>query len=73
MQRAVAAIITNASKAQENILSVSMIPTPCSAGMKPKLTWNDAVIRDRVLKKNKMVCSLRVMQNEEVVDILYTA
>lgn len=50
-----------------------MIPTPCPVGMKPKLLWDDAVIRDCDLKKNKMVWSLGVMQDEEVVDILYTA
>lgn len=73
MQIAVAAIITNASKAQEKIFSITMIPTACPVGMKPKLMWDDAVLRGCILKKNKMVCSLRVMKDEEVVDISCTA
>lgn len=40
---------------------------------KPKLPQEDAAIRDHILKKTKMVCSLGAMQNEKVVDILYTA
>ena len=50
-----------------------MISTPSPVGMKPKLPWDDAAIRGHILKKTKMACSSGVMQNEDIVDILWTA
>lgn len=47
-----------------------MIPTLRPVGMKPKLLWDAAAIRDHILKKTKMVCSSGVSQTEEVVDLL---
>lgn len=49
-----------------------MIPIPSPAGMKPKLSWDDAVIGDHILEKTKMVCFSGVTRNEDI-DILCTS
>lgn len=47
-----------------------MIPTLRPVGVKPKLPWDAAAIRDHILKKTRMVCSSGVWQTGEVVDFL---